>query len=70
MTFSAYVDRQKFLIRQRHEGETYLLGGNKIYAVRDSERILIEMENLKGLNKAERLSFSRKGEIKRSAHTY
>jgi hypothetical protein len=73
MNFTAYVDRQKSLIRQRHEGETYLIENKKVFVVRDSEEILVEMNELKGLNKAERLFFSRKNKgeriIKRSANS-
>jgi hypothetical protein len=72
MNFTAYVDRQKNLIRQRHEGETYLIDNSKVFVVRDSEEILVEMNALKGLNKAERLFFSHSGKgervIKRNAN--
>jgi hypothetical protein len=60
MTFFAYVDRQKYLIRQRHEGETFLLDGKAEINIRDSEQILVEMSNLKGLNKSERLFYSQR----------
>jgi hypothetical protein len=66
MNFTAYVDRQKNLIRQRHEGETYLIDSNKSFIVRDSEEILVEMDALKGLNKAERLFFSRRNKYERN----
>jgi hypothetical protein len=89
MTFSAYIQRQKTLIRERHEGDLYLLDGNdeiKLQEdnavdnlrvdngkklpvddkrsapavekrVRSTDEILLEMENLVGLNKPERAAF-------------
>ncbi len=54
MNFFAYVERQKRMIRQRHEGETYLVEKGKEIKVSDSERLLAELDCLKGLNKRER----------------
>ena len=54
MNFAAYIEKQKSLIRSRHEGETYLVAKGKEIKVADSEKLLYELENLKGLNKRER----------------
>jgi hypothetical protein len=54
MTYFAYIQRQKQLIRERHEGETYLFTQNTVIAVRPTEQIFNELDNLEGLNKAER----------------
>jgi hypothetical protein len=59
MTFSAYIQRQKTLIRERHEGELFLIEGNNAIKLRSSDEILQEMENLKGLNKNERSGYER-----------
>ena len=55
MNFFEYVDRQKKLIRARHEGEEYFYFGDDEYRIGDSARLLSELQNLKGLNKKERL---------------
>lgn len=57
MNFAAYIQKQKWGIRSRHEGETYLICANEAVAVRPTEEILAELENLKGLNKEERLGY-------------
>lgn len=57
MTFSVYIQRQKRLIRQRHEGELFLITGDAVVPVRSSEEILSEMNVLKGLNRRERDGF-------------
>ena len=56
MNFIAYVQRQKNLIRRRHDGETFLIEKGEAVPVCEREKILAELDNLKGLNKAERLS--------------
>ena len=55
MNFTAYIQRQKNLIRSRHEGETFLLEKGEVIPVTDRDKLLYELDNLKGLNKAERL---------------
>jgi hypothetical protein len=54
MTFSAYIQRQKSLIRERHEGEMFFISKDACIPVRPTEVIMREMENLAGLNKRER----------------
>lgn len=54
MKLTAYVQRQKNLIRSRHAGGTYLSERDSL-GVCERDRLLAELENLKGLNKAERL---------------
>jgi hypothetical protein len=58
MTFSAYIQRQKSLIRERHEGEMFFICKDACIPVRSTEEIMREMENLEGLNKNERQSFT------------
>ena len=60
MTFTAYIERQKNLIRKRHEGETYLVEKGEIISLNDSEKLFCELSAIKGLNKAERLCLCRK----------
>lgn len=55
MNFAAYVERQKRLIRERHEGEEFLMQGGDIIPLNESQKILSELFNMKGLNKKERL---------------
>ena len=54
MNFAAYIQRQKNIIRSRHEGETFLIQKGEVTALSESERILYELESLRGLNKRER----------------
>jgi len=54
MNFTAYIERQKRLIRSRHEGETFLLDKGEIISVSETERMLAEISSLKGLNTRER----------------
>ena len=59
MTFTAYIERQKSIIRNRHEGETFLIEKGESIPLNDSERLLNDLSALKGLNTDERLSFRR-----------
>lgn len=54
MNFTAYIERQKRLIRSRHEGETFLLDKGEVISVSETERMLAELSSLKGLNTRER----------------
>lgn len=54
MTFTAYIQRQKSLIRARHTGETFLICGDSSTPLRCVEELFSELDELKGLNKAER----------------
>ncbi len=56
MNFTAYIQRQKNLIRGRHEGETFLLEKGEVIPLSESDKLLCELESLKGLNKRERLN--------------
>lgn len=55
MNFTAYIERQKGLIRNRHAGETFLIHGGETIPLNESERLLKDLSAMKGLNKAERL---------------
>jgi hypothetical protein len=78
MTFIAYVQRQKNLIRDRHTAETYLISGNDVIFIDDgtpksdkttprtSEEILDEIDNMRGLNTIERARYSRTKNIRRN----
>lgn len=55
MNFTAYIERQKSLIRGRHIGETYLLHKEESMPVSVSEKILAELSSMRGLNTRERL---------------
>ena len=57
MNFAAYIQKQKCAIRSRHEGKTYLISAENVVAVRPTEEILAEIENMKGLNKKERMFY-------------
>ncbi len=56
MNFAAYIDRQKRLIRDRHEGEIFLIEKGEISPVSQTEKLLDELSSLKGLNTRERAS--------------
>lgn len=59
MNFTAYIERQKNIIRRRHEGEVQLLQNGEVVASSRTEVLLFELTQLKGLNKSERLNFNR-----------
>ena len=59
MTFTAYIERQKNIIRQRHEGEMFLIEKGEVIPLNQSEKLLNDLSSLKGLNKRERLNISR-----------
>lgn len=59
MNFTAYIERQKNLIRHRHDGETYLIEKGEVTPLSESDKILCELSDLKGLNKRERLNLRR-----------
>ena len=54
MNFTAYIERQKIMIRRRHEGETFLIQRGEVIPVSDRDRLLNELDRLKGLNLRER----------------
>ena len=59
MTFTAYIERQKSLIRSRHETEVdcRFSEGEPVYA--DTQTLLDELSSFKGLNTAERQECSK-----------
>lgn len=57
MKFAAYIQRQKDLIKSRRTVFVFA-AEEKICAAGDRDRLLAELENLKGLNKAERLALA------------
>ena len=61
MNFTAYIERQKGLIRQRHEGELFLLDKGEVIPVTESDKLFAELDKVKGLNTRERMSFRRVG---------
>ena len=68
MTFSAYIQRQKSLIRSRNGGSPSIInrrveGAPKrdiILPEYDTKALLDELNSLKGLNTAERQRYSKK----------
>lgn len=54
MNFSAYIERQKSIIRSRHEGETFLIHKGETIRLSESEKLLNDIEDMRGLNKTER----------------
>ncbi len=59
MTFTAYIERQKNIIRNRHEGEVFLIRKDEIIKLTESDVLLNELSSFKGLNTDERLNFSK-----------
>ena len=58
MTFTAYIERQKNLIKSRHDEEELY---NLVHDEKsESEKLFDELNSFKGLNTMERLSFTRK----------
>ena len=59
MTFTAYIQRQKSLIRSRRDGERPAFKSNVIIPEYDTEKLIEELTSLKGLNTAERQRYSK-----------
>lgn len=59
MNFAAYIERQKNLIRHRHDGEVYLVCKDENLPLDKCGELLNELEGLKGFNKRERMSLNR-----------
>ena len=60
MTFTAYIQRQKSLIRSRRECEIVTVREREeILPVYDTETLFGELSSLKGLNTAERQQYSK-----------
>lgn len=60
MTFTAYVERQKKLIRSRHEGEVYLIEKGETVPLTESSKLLADLSSFKGLNTNERIIYGRR----------
>lgn len=58
MNFTAYIERQKSIIKTRHENESELLQ-RTVYTAEDSEQLFKELISLGGLNTPERLAARR-----------
>lgn len=56
MNFNAYIQRQINLIRNRRVDEKILPENEEVLPLNGREKLLNELDNLKGLNKCERLS--------------
>ncbi len=54
MNFTAYIERQKKIIRKRHEGETILISRGQTLNLSEEDEIFYELSRLKGLNVRER----------------
>lgn len=61
MNYIAYIQRQKNIIRRRHEGETFLLEGDEVIPIPDTEKLFRELDSFKGLNVKERVVNLRRG---------
>ena len=61
MNFTAYIQRQKRIIRSRHEGETFLIENGELIPIHDTEKLFEELDSLCGLNVFERIQ----GELRR-----
>lgn len=59
MSLKAYIERQKSIIRSRHDGEEYLIDKGETFRLDGSERILKELAGMKGLNTFERTGVKR-----------
>lgn len=57
MTFTAYIERQKRIIRNRHEGEIFLIRNDEVIKLTESEVLLNELASFKGLNTDERMNY-------------
>lgn len=59
MNFAAYIERQKSLIRHRHDGEIYLVRKDETLPLDKCDELLSELDGLRGFNKDERMSYGR-----------
>ena len=59
MTFTAYIQRQKSLIRSRRDTEFTEYRREQIIPEYDTEKLIEELSSLKGLNTAERQRYSK-----------
>ena len=59
MNFTAYIERQKNIISDRHIVEIFLISKENISEGADSEKLLRDLSSIKGLNTNERMRFGR-----------
>ena len=59
MTFSAYIQRQKSLIRSRRDNVQTELKEERFFPEYDTETLLEDLKKLKGLNTTERQRYSK-----------
>ena len=59
MNFAAYIERQKSIIRHRHDGEIYLVRKDENVPLDSRAALLNELDGLKGFNKRERMKYGR-----------
>ena len=59
MNFTAYIERQKGLIRSRRDEETFLLEKGEVVPVSNSEKLFAELDKSRGLNTLERAAYGR-----------
>ena len=58
MTYTAYIERQKNIIKNRHESD-FMIVRSTAYAEEDSEQLFRELLSLGGLNTSEWLNAGR-----------
>lgn len=56
MNFSAYIERQKNIIRSRREGSVIYNEKGFEYYLSETEKLFSELNEIKGLNTAERMN--------------
>ena len=59
MTFTAYIQRQKNLIRERREGEIYLTHKGEVIGVSEEDNLFFELSKSRGLNTRERMMYGK-----------
>lgn len=64
MNFIAYIQRQKNIIRRRHEEETFLVHKGEIINVTSAESLFERLDSMEGLNKRERAAAYRRARQK------
>ena len=50
MNFTAYIERQKSIIRDRHEGDIFLYENGDCIPVTESDKLFVEQKKSKVLN--------------------
>lgn len=57
MTFTAYIERQKSIIRNRHDD--FLIRKDEGVRLTESDMLLNELDSFKGLNTDERMNYGK-----------